>query len=77
MSEEEFGLPADGPIKLPCEAAFMEYAVYLIRRHVDLEVERALVLSVAPAAKLSCGSNLFWSAAPAAEDGRPVMIYGF
>ncbi|KAG6589034.1 Auxin-responsive protein SAUR66, partial [Cucurbita argyrosperma subsp. argyrosperma] len=77
MSEEEFGLPADGPIKLPCEAAFMEYAVYLIRRHVDLEVERALVLSVAPAAKLSCGSNLFWSAAPTAEDGRPVMIYGF
>ncbi|KAG7011797.1 Auxin-responsive protein SAUR66, partial [Cucurbita argyrosperma subsp. argyrosperma] len=63
MSEEEFGLPADGPIKLPCEAAFVEYIVYLIRRHVDFEVEKALVLSIAPAVKGCCGSNLFSSAA--------------
>ncbi|KAA0040360.1 hypothetical protein IC582_001365 [Cucumis melo] len=77
MSEEEFGLPADGPIKLPCEAAFMEYIVYLIQRHVDLEVQQALVLSVAPAMKCSCDSSLFSSTAPVAENGRPVMICGF
>lgn len=77
MSEEEFGLPADGPIKLPCEAAFMEYIVYLIRRHVDFEVEQALVLSVAPAVKCSCDSNLFSSAAPLNEATRPAIICGF
>uniref|UniRef100_A0A803NQX7 Uncharacterized protein n=1 Tax=Cannabis sativa TaxID=3483 RepID=A0A803NQX7_CANSA len=32
MSEEEFGLSSDGPIKLPCDAVFMEYVVKLIRR---------------------------------------------
>ncbi|KAG5581804.1 hypothetical protein H5410_052431 [Solanum commersonii] len=25
MSEEEFGLPSDGPITLPCDALFMNY----------------------------------------------------
>ncbi|KAG6572148.1 hypothetical protein SDJN03_28876, partial [Cucurbita argyrosperma subsp. sororia] len=61
-------------IKLPCEAAFVEYIVYLIRRHVDFEVEKALVLSIAPAVKGCCGSNLFSSAARVAEAGRPVMM---
>jgi Auxin responsive protein len=43
LSEEEFGFLADGPITLPCEAAFLEYAMDLVKRGVSEEVERILL----------------------------------
>ncbi|KAM0945343.1 putative small auxin-up RNA [Dioscorea sansibarensis] len=46
MSEEEFGLPADGPITLPCEAASMEYVLSLLRRGVSKEMEMQLLSSI-------------------------------
>lgn len=46
LSEEEFGYTVDGPITLPCEAAFVEYAMDLVKRGVSEEVERALLSSV-------------------------------
>ncbi|KAG1361035.1 Auxin-responsive protein SAUR36 [Cocos nucifera] len=46
MSEEVFGSPGDGPIMLPCDAVFMEYATSLLRRRVPQEVERALLDSL-------------------------------
>ncbi|KAK3015177.1 hypothetical protein RJ639_005323 [Escallonia herrerae] len=46
MSEEEFGLPGDGPITLPCDAFLMEYIITLIRRGVAQDLENALLLSV-------------------------------
>ncbi|KAM6541082.1 hypothetical protein CsatB_005529 [Cannabis sativa] len=46
MSEEEFGLSSDGPIKLPCDAVFMEYVVKLIRRGVAQDLENALLKSI-------------------------------
>ncbi|KAJ8767059.1 hypothetical protein K2173_012572 [Erythroxylum novogranatense] len=47
MSEEEFGLPGNGPLRLACDAVFMEYAVSLIRAGVGEEMEKALVMSMA------------------------------
>lgn len=47
MSEEEFGLPIDGPITLPCDSFFMEYIIFLIQRGVSKELEKALLASVA------------------------------
>ena len=47
MSEEEFGLPGNGPITLPCDAVFMEYAVSLIQGCVDRHLQEALVMSIA------------------------------
>nr|XP_016441480.1 PREDICTED: auxin-responsive protein SAUR68-like [Nicotiana tabacum] len=47
MSEEEFGLPSDGPITLPCDALFMNYIVSLIRRGVPADLQNALLVSVA------------------------------
>ncbi|PIN10492.1 hypothetical protein CDL12_16914 [Handroanthus impetiginosus] len=32
MSEEEYGLPSDGPIVLPCDSLFMDLAICLIRQ---------------------------------------------
>ncbi|KAK0582659.1 hypothetical protein LWI29_028243 [Acer saccharum] len=47
MSEEESGLPSSGPITLPCNAVFMEYAVSLIKGCVDRHLQEALVMSIA------------------------------
>lgn len=46
VSEEEFGLPGDGPIKLACSASFMEYILALFQRRVSGEVERALLATI-------------------------------
>lgn len=46
MSEEEFGLPSEGPIILPCDAAFMESVVSLIQRGSGEDMEKALLSSV-------------------------------
>ncbi|KAI9181967.1 hypothetical protein LWI28_020596 [Acer negundo] len=46
MSEEEFGLPVNGPITLPCDAVFIEYAVSLIQGCVDRHLQEALVMSL-------------------------------
>ncbi|KAJ4825478.1 hypothetical protein Tsubulata_038007 [Turnera subulata] len=53
MSEEEFGLPSNGPITLPCDAAFIEYAVSLINRRVDKEMEKALAISITSSSRCS------------------------
>ncbi|KAA8546157.1 hypothetical protein F0562_020949 [Nyssa sinensis] len=46
MSEDEYGLPSDGPIRLPCDAVFVEYAISLKQRHAAKDLEKSLVLSV-------------------------------
>ncbi|XP_031127769.1 auxin-responsive protein SAUR68-like [Ipomoea triloba] len=45
MSEEEFGLPSDVPITLPCNAAFMNYIISLLSRGLSKELEDALLIS--------------------------------
>ncbi|XP_019157617.1 PREDICTED: auxin-responsive protein SAUR68-like [Ipomoea nil] len=46
MSEEEFGLPSDGPITLPCDSVFMDYIISLLSRGLSRELENALIVSV-------------------------------
>ena len=46
MSEEEFGLPRDGPITLPFDSAAIEYMVSVVGRHVSVELEKALLVSL-------------------------------
>ncbi|KAK6121520.1 hypothetical protein DH2020_044736 [Rehmannia glutinosa] len=48
MSEEEFGLPRDGPITLPCDSQFVGYVTSLIQKKATIQVEKALLLSIAP-----------------------------
>ncbi|KAK0581570.1 hypothetical protein LWI29_015273 [Acer saccharum] len=47
MSKEEFGLSGNEPITLPCDAAFIEYAVSLIQGCVDRHLQEALIVSIA------------------------------
>ena len=47
MSEEEFGLPSNGPITLPYDSVFMEYIIPLIQRGMAKDIEKALLISIA------------------------------
>ncbi|XVE67248.1 hypothetical protein DITRI_Ditri08aG0145100 [Diplodiscus trichospermus] len=46
MSEEEFGLPSDGPITLPCDSVVMNYIVSLVKRGLAADIERAVLNSI-------------------------------
>ncbi|XP_017970322.1 PREDICTED: auxin-responsive protein SAUR68 [Theobroma cacao] len=47
MSEEEFGLPSDGPITLPCDAVVMNYIISLVKRGLlAKDLERAVLSSI-------------------------------
>ncbi|KAH7852263.1 hypothetical protein Vadar_022572 [Vaccinium darrowii] len=45
MSEEEFGLPRDGPIILPCDAVFLEHILLHMKRGLAQDLEQALFFS--------------------------------
>ncbi|KAH6823294.1 SAUR-like auxin-responsive protein family [Perilla frutescens var. hirtella] len=47
MSEEEFGLPRNGPITLPCDSQFLKYVTSLMQKKAAKDVEKALLLSMA------------------------------
>ncbi|VFQ86623.1 unnamed protein product [Cuscuta campestris] len=48
LSEEEFGLPRDGPITLPCDAVFLNYIISLLSRGLSRELQDALLFSITP-----------------------------
>ncbi|KAM0945332.1 putative small auxin-up RNA [Dioscorea sansibarensis] len=56
ISEEEFGLPGNGPIALPCDAASMEYVLSMLRRGISEEVERALLSSIFISCQSTCSA---------------------
>ncbi|KAJ0960307.1 hypothetical protein J5N97_001878 [Dioscorea zingiberensis] len=56
MSEEEYGLPGDGPITLHCDAVSMEYILLLLKKQVSKDVEKALLSSILVPHQSSCSS---------------------
>ncbi|XP_030450804.1 auxin-responsive protein SAUR68-like [Syzygium oleosum] len=60
VSEEEFGIPCDGPIMLPIDALSMEYIISLIRRGLAKDQESALLMSFT---RQSCSSSLAFNQA--------------
>lgn len=46
ISEEEFGLPTEGPITLPFDSTFLEYLIKMIQRQIDGDTEKALLMSI-------------------------------
>ncbi|KAG2318949.1 hypothetical protein Bca4012_054824 [Brassica carinata] len=60
ISEEEFGLPAGGPITLPFDSVFMEYLTKLVEKRMDGDTEKALLMSISSArcSSLSCSLEL-------------------
>ncbi|GMH02929.1 hypothetical protein Nepgr_004768 [Nepenthes gracilis] len=47
LAEQEFGVPRDGPITLPCDEIFMDYALSLIQRNAARDLQGAFLMSVA------------------------------
>ncbi|XP_048493120.1 auxin-responsive protein SAUR64-like [Beta vulgaris subsp. vulgaris] len=47
IAEEEFGITSSGPITLPYDSKFMEYVISMIQRHVNEDLEKALIMSLA------------------------------
>ncbi|KAK2660849.1 hypothetical protein Ddye_007382 [Dipteronia dyeriana] len=70
MSEEEFGLPRDGPIVLPCEAAFLEdVIVCIVKRQVICNTNndhKALLVSLVSSSSSSKCSSV--AASNSSED---------
>ncbi|XP_021285568.1 auxin-responsive protein SAUR68-like [Herrania umbratica] len=62
LAEEEFGLPSDGPLTLPCDAAFMEYVIVLIKKHATEAVVKALLMTLSDTRCSSSSSNLIQQA---------------
>jgi len=81
-SEEEFGLPSNGPITLPCDSLFLEYIISLVREHVPEDVEKALITSmvtchhVASSSSSSCSSSSSHGNGLMQSNGQRI-IYGF
>ncbi|XP_038706041.1 auxin-responsive protein SAUR67-like [Tripterygium wilfordii] len=46
LAEEEFVLPSDQPLTLPCDASFMEYVIALIQHHITKDIQKALLMSI-------------------------------
>lgn len=46
MSEEEFGLPRDGPIMFPCDSFFPEYVMSLLQRGLAQDKEKVKLMLV-------------------------------
>ncbi|XP_014493672.1 auxin-responsive protein SAUR68-like [Vigna radiata var. radiata] len=74
-SEEEFGLPSDGPITLPCDSVFLEYVISLIREHVPEDVEKALITSMITCHQLASSSSSRSNGLM--QSNGKMIIYGF
>ncbi|XP_074586266.1 auxin-responsive protein SAUR66-like [Curcuma longa] len=71
-SEEEFGLPADGPITLPCGAACMESVISFLHSRGTSNAERAILESIS-----SDGGRCTTAAAGKGGVSRQLILYGF
>ncbi|KAL4572820.1 hypothetical protein LXL04_019606 [Taraxacum kok-saghyz] len=58
VAEDEYGLQTDGPIRLPFEATFMKYMIYLIERCVCNDIEKALLMSIITSERRLSNSNI-------------------
>ncbi|KAF8027678.1 hypothetical protein BT93_E0555 [Corymbia citriodora subsp. variegata] len=57
LAEEEFGLSSDGPIRMPFDAAAMNYAISLLRRGLSEDSQRELLDVISLGCCLSSSSS--------------------
>ncbi|KAJ9704640.1 hypothetical protein PVL29_002949 [Vitis rotundifolia] len=71
MSEEEFGIQSEGPIILPCDSVFMDYAISFIQHGVAKELERALIMSITSS---NCSSSAYFHQG---QSNEPLLLHAF
>ncbi|XP_020272247.1 auxin-responsive protein SAUR68-like [Asparagus officinalis] len=57
ISEDEHGLPRDGPIIVPCDVVFMEYSLSLLGRRGSKAMDRVLLNTVFKHRHSPCSSQ--------------------
>ncbi|CAL1398158.1 unnamed protein product [Linum trigynum] len=74
LSEEQLGLPSDGPITLPCHPSFLEYLIGLFQSHRSIpeDMVKALLMSISAERNSSC-----WQSCGLEQTHQPFVIYGF
>ncbi|KAB1223286.1 hypothetical protein CJ030_MR2G002399 [Morella rubra] len=72
MSEDEFGLPSNGPITLPCGSIFLEYVIYLVQGHIPEDLEIALLTSMA-----TCHGSASCSNIVPGQSHKRTLVYVF
>ncbi|MBA0581134.1 hypothetical protein Gorai_023320 [Gossypium raimondii] len=72
MSEEEFGLPSDGPITLPCDSVVMNYIVSIVKRGLAKDLEKAVLNFITT---YSCSLDTYADQGHA--DQQSVLVCGF
>ncbi|KAK7264081.1 hypothetical protein RJT34_31684 [Clitoria ternatea] len=73
-AEEEFGLPSNGPITLPCDGVFLDYVMSLVQERITEDVEKALITSMIAChheASSSCSDHGL------RQSKDPIIVYGF
>ncbi|XXG59939.1 hypothetical protein AAC387_Pa04g1937 [Persea americana] len=70
-SEDQFGLPCNGPITIPCDSLFMEYIVSFIRTRLSDDLEKALLTSIATG-RCSAPSMLQLE-----QNHQQILVHGF
>ncbi|XP_045824192.1 auxin-responsive protein SAUR68-like [Trifolium pratense] len=72
-SEEVFGLPGNGPIMLPCDSVFLDYAISLVQEQIPEDVEKALITFMYAACQNEASSSFH----DLRLNNEPIIIYGF
>ncbi|KAJ0077642.1 auxin-responsive protein SAUR64-like [Pistacia vera] len=72
MSEEEFGLPTEGAITLPCDSTLLKYVIALVRGRMPAELEKALLTSIA-----TCHQLASCSFAQGQSHHQQTLIFGY
>ncbi|KVI04031.1 hypothetical protein Ccrd_017667 [Cynara cardunculus var. scolymus] len=71
MSEDEFGLPTDGPITLVCDSMLLSYLINVFERGLTKELENVLLVSISSNRCSLCSLD------PGGENGRQSLVCGF
>ncbi|XP_015952785.1 auxin-responsive protein SAUR68-like [Arachis duranensis] len=80
LSEEEFGLPSNGPIRLPFDGVFLDYVMSLLflqQRNVPQDVEKALITSMAACHSQASSSHHDYCYYDLRQSHEQTIIYGF
>lgn len=72
-SEEEFGLPVNGPIMFPCDGVFLDYVISLVQERIPEDLEEALITFMSVCHNEATSSSCYGLR----ESNEQIIIYGF
>ncbi|PRQ50327.1 putative small auxin-up RNA [Rosa chinensis] len=71
IAEEEFGIPSDGPIVVPCDSLLMNYIVSLVQLGMSSDLEKAILNSII---RSNCSISTFDGQA---QTSKQLLLFGY